>query len=91
MQRISIIKEIKDKILKFKTRKERFLRACAYNFYIQKTRIDLDGVNFLPFINAQHKHDWAKAKANEFVKYCKRNNIINERYKLALNYARTGK
>ena len=91
MEKISILKRIAKAIQKFKTRKERFLRACAYNFYIQKTRIDLDGVNFLPFINVQHKHDWAKAKANEFVKYCKKHNIVHERYKLALQYAKTGK
>lgn len=91
MKKMSFIEKIKRAIKNKITYKERFLRACAYDFYIQKTRIELDGVNFLPFINAQHKQDWAKAQADNFVKYCKRNNVVNERFKLALQYARTGK
>ncbi len=74
---------IKNKI----THKERFLFACAYSFYIQQANIELDGVNFLPFLNAKHKHDWAKLQANKFVRYCKKNKIVKERYKLALSYA----
>lgn len=77
------------KIKKFMNRKERFLFACAFNFYIKQARIELDGVGFLPFINAQHRYDWAKSKANEFVNYCKKHKIINERYKLALQYAKS--
>ena len=87
MKRISIIKKIVKAIKNKITYKERFLHACAYNFYIQQANIELDGVNFLPFLNAKHKHDWAKLQANKFVRYCKKNKIVKERYKLALSYA----
>lgn len=87
--RTSILKNLTQKIKKFLTRKERFLFACAYSFYIRQTKAELDGVNFLPFLNAQHHHDWAKTKAKDFVAYCKKHNIINERYKLALQYAKS--
>lgn len=87
--RISIFKKIARAIKNRISHKERFLRACAFNFYIRQARIELDGVGFLPFINAQHRYDWAKSKANEFVNYCKKHNIINERYKLALQYAKS--
>lgn len=91
MKKMSFIEKIKRAIKNKITYKERFLRACAYDFYIQKTKIKLGGVNFLPFVDAQDRHNQAKAIANEFVEYCKRNNIVNERFKLALQYARTGK
>ena len=80
-----IVKAIKNRI----SHKERFLRACAFNFYIRQARTELNGVGFLPFINAKNRHDWAKLKANEFVNYCKKHNIINECYKLALQYAKS--
>lgn len=77
------------KIKKFMNRKERFLFVCAYNFYIQQAQIELEKVNLLPFIDAQNRHNWAKAQAKNFVQFCKNNNIINERYKLALQYAKS--
>ena len=55
------------KIKKFMNRKERFLRACIYSFYVQKARIDLDDIGFLPFLNEQHNRDWARMKANELI------------------------
>lgn len=87
--RISILKNLTKRIKKFLTRKERFLFACAYNFYIQQAQIELGKVNLLPFIDAQNRHNWAKAQAKNFVQFCKNNNIINERYKLALQYAKS--
>ena len=83
------VKKIVRAINNFMHRKERFLYACAYIFYLKSAKIDLEGVGFLPFIHAQHHKDWAKLKANEFVNYCKKNKIINERYKLALQYAKS--
>ena len=86
-----VLQRVIKKFQNFKNRKTRFLFACAYNFYIKQARIELDGIGFLPFINAQHRHDWAKIKANEFVKYCKKHNIVNQRYSLALQYAKLGR
>ena len=81
--RISIIQKIK----KLMNRKERFLRACIYSFYVQKARIDLDGVNLLPFLNEQHNRDWARMKANELINQFKKEGTINIRYKHALAWA----
>ena len=72
------------KIKKFMTKKERFLHACIYSFYVQKARIDLDGVGFLPFLNEQHNRDWAKMKANELINQFKKEGTIDIRYKKAL-------
>ena len=66
------------------TKKERFLHACIYSFYVQKARIDLDGVGFLPFLNEQHNRDWAKMKANELINQFKKEGTIDIRYKKAL-------
>lgn len=77
------------KIKKFMTRKERFLRACIYSFYVQKARIDLDGVNLLPFLTEQHNRDWAKMKANELINQFKKEGTINIRYKHALQWVKT--
>lgn len=70
------------------THKERFLHACIYSFYVQKARIDLKGVGFLPFINEQHNRDWAKMKANELIAQFKKEGTINIRYKHALAWAK---
>lgn len=75
------------KIKKFMTRKERFLHACIYSFYVQKARIDLDGVGFLPFLNEQHNRDWARMKANELINQFKKEGTIDIRYKKALAWA----
>ncbi len=72
------------KIKKFMNRKERFLRACIYSFYVQKARIDLNGVGFLPFINEQHARDYGKLKADELINLWKKEGTINIRYKHAL-------
>ena len=77
------------KIKKFMNRKERFLHACIYSFYVQKARIDLDGVGFLPFLNEQHNRDWAKMKANELINQFKKEGTIDIRYKHALAWAKT--
>lgn len=76
------------KIKKFMNRKERFLHACIYSFYVQKARIDLDGVGFLPFLNEQHKREWARMKANELITQFKKEGTINIRYKHALAWAK---
>ena len=76
------------KIKKFMNRKERFLHACIYSFYVQKARIDLDGVGFLPFLNEQHNRDWARMKANELITQFKKEGTINIRYKKALAWAK---
>ena len=83
--RISIIQKIK----KFMNRKERFLHACIYSFYVQKARIDLDGVGFLPFLNEQHNRDWARMKANELINQFKKEGTIDIRYKHALKWAKS--
>ena len=77
------------KIKKFMNRKERFLYACIYSFYVQKARIDLDGVGFLPFLNEQHNRDWARMKANELITQFKKEGTIDIRYKHALAWAKT--
>lgn len=77
------------KIKKFMNKKERFLHACIYSFYVQKARIDLDGVGFLPFLNEQHNRDWAKMKANELIKEFKKEGTIDIRYKKALAWVKT--
>ena len=84
MKRISLIQKIK----RMFTYKERFLRACIYSFYVQKARIDLEGMGFLPFLNEQHNRDWAKLKADELIAQFKEEGTINERYKLALKWAK---
>ena len=84
MKRISLIQKIK----RMFTYKERFLRACIYSFYVQKARIDLEGMGFLPFLNEQHNRDWAKLKADELIAQFKKEGTINERYKLALQWAK---
>ena len=80
MKRISLIQKIK----RMFTYKERFLRACIYSFYVQKARIDLEGMGFLPFLNEQHNRDWAKLKADELITQFKKEGTINVRYKHAL-------
>ncbi|MBQ8635322.1 hypothetical protein IJ425_04125 [bacterium] len=85
--RISIIKKIKN----FINRKERFLHACIYSFYVQKARVDLDGIGFLPFINEQHNRDWARMKANELIAQFKKEGTISIRYKHALAWAKACK
>lgn len=77
------------KIKKFMNRKERFLHACIYSFYVQKARIDLDGVGFLQFLNEQHNRDWARMKANELIAQFKKEGTINIRYKHALQWVKT--
>ena len=91
MKRISIIQKIAKAIKNKITYKERFLRACIYSFYVQKARIDLDGVGFLPFINETHRRDWAKLKADELINQFKKEGTINIRYKYALNWAKVVK
>ncbi len=85
--RISIFKKIARAIKNQITHKERFLHACIYSFYVQKARIDLDGVGFLPFLNEQHNRDWARMKANELINQFKKEGTINIRYKHALAWA----
>lgn len=89
MKRISIIKRIAQVIKNKITYKERFLHACIYSFYVQAKRIELaNGVAFLPFYNEQQARDYAKLKADELIEEFKKENTINERYKLALNWAK---
>lgn len=70
------------------SRKERFLHACIYSFYVQKARIDLDGVGFLPFLNEQHNRDWARMKANELINQFKKEGTIDIRYEKALAWVK---
>ena len=83
MRRISLIEKIK----RMFTYKERFLRACIYSFYVQKARIDLGEIGFLPFINEQHNRDWARLKADELINQFKKEGTIAIRYKQALKWA----
>ena len=86
--RISIFKKISRAIKNQINHKERFLRACIYSFYVQKARIDLDGVGFLPFLNEQHNRDWARMKANELINQFKKEGTIDIRYKKALAWVK---
>ena len=73
------------KIKKFITRKERFLHACVYCFYVQSKRIELEnGIGFLPFMNEQHARDYGKSKADELINLWKKEGTIDIRYKKAL-------
>ena len=85
------MKKVLQKITKgaynFIHRKERFLFACAYNFYFVLAKQETKEVSFLPFIHEKQRREWAKFKAQQFINFCKKNNCINQRYKLALNYA----
>ena len=84
MKRISLIQKIK----RMFTYKERFLRACIYSFYVQAKRIELaNGVGFLPFYNEQQARDYAKLIADSLIAQFKEEGTINERYKLALQWA----
>ena len=91
MKRISIIKRIAQAIKNKITYKERFLRACIYCFYVQMARIELQGVGFLPFINEQHRRDWARLKADELINQFKKEGTIAIRYKHALKWANASK
>lgn len=91
MKRISIIKRITQAIKNKITYKERFLRACIYCFYVQMARIELQGVGFLPFINEQHRRDWARLKADELINQFKKEGTIAIRYKHALKWANASK
>ena len=88
MKRISIIKRIAQAIKNKITYKERFLRACIYSFYVQKARVDIGEIGFLPFINEKHHRDWAKLQANALINQFKKEGTINQRYKLALNWVK---
>ena len=86
--RISIFKKIARAIKNQFNRKERFLRACIYSYYVQKARIDLEGISFLPFVNEQNNQAWARMKANELINQFKKEGTINIRYKHALQWTK---
>ena len=89
MKRISIIRRIAQTIKSKINYKERFLHACIYSFYVQSKRIELaNGVAFLPFYNELQARDYAKSIADELIEEFKKENTINERYKLALNWVK---
>lgn len=67
-----------------KSKKIKFLYEQAYKYYYTTGKCAIHGLNFLPFLTEQHKKEWASLKAESFIVYCKKNNIINERYALAI-------
>lgn len=80
------MKKVLQRVLKaiknFKNRKARFVYSCAGSFYYHSGKAELDGIGFLPFLNDQHKLDWAKRKAREFVNECIKNNTLDAYYSL---------
>lgn len=91
MRKMSLLEKIRRTINNYTRRKERFLYCCAFRFYLKVFRESFQQngkANLLPFIEKQLKKDYAHQKATEFVQMCIREKIVNQRYKLALEWAK---
>ena len=71
-----------------KSKKIKFLYEQAYKYYYTTGKYAVQGLNFLPFLTDQHKKDWAILKAESFIAYCKKHNIVNERYTMVLAHTK---